>query len=159
MGQHSCTVANPHRAHGVALPIALLLLTLLLLLAVAAMRSASLGFIMAGNEQFRQNAFMASETGIEQAMAFGAFNPENTSVAVNGTVPGTSADTYRSTIVTQLQGAPQGAVFGSSWNAFSSYHFEIQSTGTSARNAAMVHVQGVAVIAPYSVVVTGAGGP
>ncbi len=144
---------------GVALPVALMLLTLLLLLAVAAIRSASLGFIMAGNEQFRQNAFVASETGIEQAMAFGTFNPDNTTAALNGTVPGTTADTYTTTIVTQLQGAPQGAVFGSSWNAFSTYHFEIQSTGASARNAATTHIQGVAIIAPYSVVITGPGGP
>jgi Tfp pilus assembly protein PilX len=149
-----------HRFHqGVALPVALMLLTLVLLLAVAAIRSASLGFIMAGNEQFRQNAFVASETGIEQAMAFGTFNPDNTTVALTGTVPGTTADTYTATVVTQLQGAPQGAVFGSSWNAFSTYHFEIQSTGTSARNAATTHIQGVAIIAPYSVVITGPGGP
>jgi Tfp pilus assembly protein PilX len=148
-----------HGTRGVALPVALMLLTLLLLLAVAAIRSSSLGFIMAGNEQFRQNAFVASETGIEEAMAFATFNPDNTTTSLTGTVPGAAADNYTVTVVTQLQGAAQGAVFGSSWNAFSTYHFEIQSTGTSARNAATTHVQGVAVIAPYSVVITGPGGP
>jgi hypothetical protein len=50
-------------------------------------------------------------------------------------------------------------VFGTSWNAFSTYHFEIQSTGTSARSASASHVQGVAVIAPNAVIITGPGGP
>ena len=45
-----------------------LLLAVILLLAIAGMRSAGVGFIMAGNEQYRQNAFAASETGIEQAL-------------------------------------------------------------------------------------------
>jgi hypothetical protein len=143
----------------VALPIALILLTLLLLLATAAMRSAGFGFIMAGNEQFRQSAFLAAETGIEQTYAMGTFNPENTMLSASGTVPGTTSDTYSTQVVTQLQGAPQGAVYGSSWNAFSTYHFEIRSTGKSARNATATNVQGVAVIAPSGVIITGAGGP
>ncbi len=143
---------------GVALPVALILLTLLLLLATAAMRSAGFGFIMAGNEQFRQSAFAAAETGIEQAYALGTFNPENSTVPLTGTVPGGS-DTYSATVVTQLQGAPQGAVYGSSMNAFSTYHFEVRSTGRSARSASDTHLQGVAVIAPAAIVVTGPGGP
>jgi len=144
---------------GVALPVALIVLTLLLLLATAAMRSAGFGFIMAGNEQFRQWAFVAAETGIEQTFALGAFNPENTNAPLSGTVPGTSNDTYATQVVTQLQGTPQGAVYGSSWNAFSTYHFEILSTGRAARNATDTHIQGVAVIAPAGVVITGPGGP
>ncbi len=146
-------------ARGLALPIALILLALLLLLATAAMRSAGFGFIMAGNEQFRQSAFVAAETGIEQAMAFGTFNPENTTVTLSGTVPNSTTDTYNTQVVTQMQGAPQGAVYGSSWNAFSTYHFEIRSTGQSVRNASSTNVQGVAVIAPAAIIVTGPGGP
>jgi hypothetical protein len=146
------------RSRGLALPVALLLLAVLLLLAAAAIRSSSFGFIMAGNEQFRENAFVASETGIEKAMGLGNFNPQNSTVTLQGPVSGT-ADQYAVSIVTQLQGVPQGVVFGTSWNAFSTYHFEIQSTGTSARSASASHVQGVAVIAPNAVIITGPGGP
>ena len=63
---HPASNRHVRPARGVALPVALILLTLLLLLATAAMRSAGFGFIMAGNEQFRQAAFAAAETGIEQ---------------------------------------------------------------------------------------------
>ena len=143
---------------GAALPIALILLTILMLLAVAGMRSAGLGFIMAGNEQFKQKAFAAAETGIEQATALGSFNPEVATAAMNGAVPNAATDTYQVTIATQLNGLPQGAIFGSSWNAFSTYHFEVQSTGASVRNSATTHNQGVAVIAPNSIIVNGAGG-
>ena len=155
----STRLFRPSAQHGAALPVALILLAILMLLAIAGMRSAGLGFIMAGNEQFRQKAFAAAEVGIEQATGLGTFNPENTTFAMTGTVPNTTTDTYRVAIQTQLSGAPQGAIYGSSWNAFSTYHFEIQSTGGSVRNAAMTHNQGVAVIAPNALIVTGAGGP
>lgn len=159
---HACRRHHPtpaRRQHGAALPVALILLTILMLLAVAGMRSAGLGFIMAGNEQYRQKAFTASEVGIEQATGLGTFNPENATFVMTGTVPEIASDTYRVVIQTQMNGAPQGAIFGSSWNAFSTYHFEVQSTGSSVRSAATTHNQGVAVIAPNSTVITGAGGP
>jgi Tfp pilus assembly protein PilX len=156
--QHTHRNRRFHAQYGAALPIALILLTILMLLAVAGMRSAGLGFIMAGNEQYKQKAFAAAEIGIEQATGLGSFNPEVATFALNGAVPNAATDTYQVSIVTQLNGLPQGAIFGSSWNAFSTYHFEVQSTGASVRNAATTHNQGVAVIAPNSIVVNGPGG-
>ncbi len=147
---HPTHTALPARSRGSALPIALILLATLTLLAVASMRSASMGFIMAGNEQFREKAFIASEVGIEQAMAFGTFNPSTATVALAGTVPNTPSDAYAANINNQLGGAAQGALWGSSWNSFSTFHFQIQSTGTSVRSAQTLHNQGVAIIAPYS---------
>jgi Tfp pilus assembly protein PilX len=146
------------RQLGAALPVALILLTILMLLAVAGMRSAGLGFIMAGNEQYRQKAFVAAEAGIERAVSLGTFNPESATATINGAVPNAATDTYVVNIQTQLSGQPQGAIFGSSWNAFSTFHFEVQSTGSSVRNATTTHNQGVAVIAPSSLIITGAGG-
>ena len=137
------------RNRGAALPIALILLTILMLLAVAGMRSAGMGFIMAGNEQYRQKAFVASEVGIEQGMAFGTFNPSTPTVQVAGTVPNTPTDAYATNIQSELNGQPQGALWGSSWNSFSTFHFEIQSTGASVRNASASNVQGIAVISPW----------
>ena len=140
------------------MPIALILLAILMLLAVAGMRSAGMGFIMAGNEQYRQKAFIASEVGIEQGMAFGTFNPSVPTVQVAGAVPNAPTDNYTTNIQRQLGGLPQGAIWGSSWNSFSTFHFEMQSTGTSVRSSQTLHDQGIAVIAPYSSTFTGAGG-
>lgn len=140
------TISRSQR--GAALIIGLVLLLVLTLLAVAGMNSASMEFIMAGNEQYRQNAFAAAEAGIEQAMATGDFNPANATIDMNGAVPD-SNDTWDAEIVTQLGGAPQGALWGNSWNSFSTYHFALTSTGASVRGASATNVQGVAVIAPW----------
>jgi hypothetical protein len=119
------------------------------------MNTASLDLIMAGNEQYRQNAFQAAESGIEHAVIFGSFNP---GVATEGPETHTVTDdrqtddvhdTYTTTITAQLGGLKQGAIWGNSWNSFATYHFEIVSTGTSIRNATATHTQGVAVLAPY----------
>src|SRR5256714_15463264 len=63
------------RQRGAALVVALLLLLVITLLAVAGMNSAAVEFVMAGNEQHRQNAFQAAETGIEQTIVTGGFLP------------------------------------------------------------------------------------
>ena len=140
------------RQRGAALVIGLILLLVLTLLAVSGMSSASLEFIMAGNEQYRANAFQASESGIEQSMILGSFNPGAAAQALNGA--NTATDLWTSTIRPQLNGAPLPAVWGFSWNSFSSYHFEIQSTGSSIRGGQALNFQGVAVIAPFDPSVT-----
>jgi hypothetical protein len=110
------------------------------------MSAASLEFIMAGNEQYRSNAFQSAEAGIEQSLTVGALNPGTPREDLAGVVGG---NPWTSSIFPQLGGAPQPAIWGSSWNSFSTYHFEIQSTGTSIRGAQALNAQGVAVIAPY----------
>ena len=132
---------------GAALVIGLILLLVLTLLAVSGMNSASLEFIMAGNEQYRANAFAAAETGIEQSIALGVFNPSGPAQALNGA--NTVNDLWASTVTPQLGGAPLPAIWGFSWNSFSSYHFEVQSTGSSTRGSQAINVQGIAVISPY----------
>ena len=136
-----------HQQRGAALVIGLILLLVLTLLAVSGMNSASLEFIMAGNEQYRANAFEAAETGIEQSISLGVFNPSAVAQPLNGA--NTATDLWTSTVTPQLNGAPLPAIWGFSWNSFSSYHFEVQSTGTSTRGAQAVNVQGVAVISPF----------
>jgi type IV pilus assembly protein PilX len=135
------------RQRGAALVIGLILLLVLTLLAVSGMNSASLEFVMAGNEQYRTNAFEAAEAGIEQSMSLGTFNPAAAAQALAGAP--TATDAWASTITPQLGGAPLPALWGNSWNSFSTYHFEIQSTGTSVRNATALNVQGIAVISPW----------
>ena len=135
------------RQQGAALVVGLLLLLVLTLLAVSGMNSASLEFIMAGNEQYRSNAFQAAEAGIEQTMSQGNFNPGALPQTLNGAP--TANDTWASAVTPQLLGVPLPALWGNSWNSFSTYHFEISSTGSSTRGARAINLQGVAVISPW----------
>jgi type IV pilus assembly protein PilX len=139
---------------GAALVIGLLLLLILTLLAISGMNTASLELVMAGNTQYQQNAFQAAETGIAQALVAAGFNPGDppqrlpaagtTLIADTG-----GSDAYVATVTPQLGGAAQPAMWGSSWDSFSTFHFETRSVGTSSRNATATNRQGVAVIAPH----------
>jgi len=139
--------ASPSHQRGAALVIGLVLLVVLTLLAVSGMNSASLEFVMAGNEQYRANAFQAAEAGIEQTLVLGAFNPGSPAQALNGA--NTATDAWAATVTPQLGGLPLPAIWGFSWNSFSTYHFEVQSIGTSTRGARAQNWQGIAVISPY----------
>jgi type IV pilus assembly protein PilX len=140
------------RQRGAALIVGLLLLLVVTLLAIAGMNTASVEFIMAGNEQYRSRAFQAAEAGIEQSLASGTFNPGTaTTQTVSGTVTidTKNHDNYTALIARALDGAAQPAIWGNSWNSFATYHFQIDSTGTSVRNSQSVNTQGVAVISPW----------
>ena len=138
------------RQRGAALVIGLILLLVLTVLAISGVNSASLEFFMVGNEQFRQNAFQAAETGIERAMVNGHFvvagAPTDTETITGNN---TAADAHSALIRKPLGNQPQPALWGNSWNAFSSYHFQIESTGQAVRSAQALNVQGVASIAPF----------
>ncbi len=140
------------RERGAALVVGMILLLVLTLLAVSGMNTASTELVMAGNEQYQENAFQAAETGIEQAMLNGAFNPGTAIESFPATdVPGTS-DTHTVNITPQPQpNFSHGPMWGNSLSSFSTYHFEIESQGQSAvRNATTIHTQGVVQIAPAS---------
>lgn len=144
---------------GAALVVGMLLLLVLTLLAISGMNTASLELAMAGNMQYHENAFRAAETGIEQAMVVGMFNPgdpaQRLPAADGQTTPvGGSGDHFFAMIEPQLDGDAQPAIWGSSWDSFSTYHFQIDSTGGSARNAVVTTTQGVAVIAPWDSTIT-----
>lgn len=143
----SVNIAPRTQQHGAALVIGLLLLLVLTILAVSGMNSASLEFVMAGNEQYRANAFSAAEAGIERTLDAGTFNPAVVTQNFNGAA--TATDNWASVVNTQLGGNPLPALWGNSWNSFATYHFEIISTGTAVRNATAINTQGVAIIAPW----------
>lgn len=143
----------PTRQRGAALVVGMLLLLVLTLLAISGMNTASLELVMAGNTQYYQNAFQAAETGIEHSLRNGAFNPgggvERFPASGSISIPGTeNRDAFVATVTPQLGGTAQPAMWGSSWDSFSTFHFEIESTGQSTRNALARNHQGVAVIAP-----------
>ena len=131
---------------GAALVIGLLLLLVLTLLAVSGMNSASLEFVMAGNEQYRTNAFQAAEAGVEQAFAVGTFNPGTAPAPVTGA--STATDSWRFSIISPLGGSAMGGSPGDSWASFATYHFEIQATGASTRGSNAADWQGVWMRAP-----------
>lgn len=139
----------PRQQQGAALVIGLILLLILTLLAVTGMNTASSELIMAGNEQFRQNAFQAAETGIEQAITVLATVPQTgtpvtvADVAVPGSEVGSTVDEYSTE--SQYMGDDLNLP-GFSAGKFVGFHYQITSTGTSARNANARNRQGAFVI-------------
>ena len=127
----SRSIASKHAQRGAALVVGMLLLLVLTLLAISGMNTASLELAMAGNMQYHENAFQAAETGVEQAMVLGAFNPseapERLPATDGETTPlGSAGDAFFATITPQLDGAAQPAIWGASWDSFSTYHFEVR---------------------------------
>lgn len=139
------------RERGAALVVGMILLLVLTLLAVSGMNTASTELVMAGNEQYQENAFQAAEMGIEQGLRNGSFNPGTALEAIPATVvPGTMNDTYAGSITPQPGvNVRHGAMWGNRLDSFSTFHFEVQSQGQSLRNATTTHTQGLFVIAPY----------
>jgi len=134
---------------GAALAVSLIFLLVLTMLAVSGMSSATLELMMAGNEQYRQSAFQAAETGIADTVSTGVFNPSAATVQRTGIAVGTIA-TFDASLAPELGGAAQPAIWGNRWDSFATYHFLIQSNGhAGARNAAANTSQGIAVLAPW----------
>jgi Tfp pilus assembly protein PilX len=142
---------------GAALVVGMILLLILTLLAISGMSTSTTELVMAGNEQFQENAFQAAETGIERTIATGAFDAAAEVVGARITLPsadaGCMADptdvtrcpTYQATVRPRGSSPPPP---GYSLDQFSAENFEIQSLGTSVRDATDTHVQGLFLIVP-----------
>ena len=154
--QHKFSLQHAARARrqgGAALVVGMILLMVLTLLAISGMTGATMELQMAGNAQYSENAFQAAETGVEEALREARVNGTNTSnvdpektVLVTGTT-----DHYK--IITLhdpdngVTKVPSGGFSMGVGKGFSAYHFDITSTGTSARSATQTHVQGFYVVA------------
>lgn len=150
MPRTSFRLRASHRQAGAALVIGLLLLLVLTILAVSGVNSTSLNLVMAGNTQFAQNAFQSAETGIERSMAGNDFNPDPTLDPETLTNDEAEKDETCFTAVSEVQvcGMPQPALPGSSQDSYSTFHFEIDSTGCAKRAASARNIQALALIAP-----------
>jgi type IV pilus assembly protein PilX len=140
------TTSSQRKQQGAALVIGLVLLVILTLLAITGMNTSTTELIMAGNEQFRQKAFQASETGRENALRRLATVPTDGKVITvpeKAVVDG-AAETYTTT--SQYIGEDQD-IAGYKVGAFVGNHYVVTSTGRSSRNAAADHEQGAFVIA------------
>lgn len=132
---------------GAALVVGLILLVALTLLALTSVNTASLDLIMAGNTQYQQKAFNASEAGIEQAWQLNdqfQTDPAAQPAAVSGTVAGTDDD-YEYAVRVQYNGVPKDPPPGSrtSIATYDAIYFEITSEGSSGRGSAATHMQRV----------------
>jgi type IV pilus assembly protein PilX len=135
------------KQRGAALVIGLVLLAILTLLAITGMNTSTTELIMAGNEQFRQNASQAAETGRENAVKVLPTIPTdpNNPVTVPET-PITTGSSDRWTTTTTFIGTDSD-IAGYKAGAFIGNHYMITSTGLSSRNAQADQEQGAFVVA------------
>lgn len=132
-----------HQA-GAALIVSLILLMVLTVLAVSTMRTASLGLLMAGNAQFRENAFRLAQSGIDEVVRgnerVGAGDCPAAAPDPAVEVPGL-AGRY----VTEVCYRGESITPGNSFPRIPTYNYEVTSTGlTDARDARASLVQGYA---------------
>jgi hypothetical protein len=133
-----------------------MLLLIVTLLGVAGLAAASLELRMSGNFQYQDRAFQAAEFAIEQALHS---EPLSTAITfssprtfpasgVEALVPGSATDTYSYRLYFDSSAGgtpvPRGSEGGTAQIA---YHFVIEGTGRSSRDAEATHTQGFYVIA------------
>jgi len=68
------TMTQIKRQQGAALVVGLIMLVVITVLAISGMNTATTELAMARNDQNYENAFQAAETGLENALAQGAFD-------------------------------------------------------------------------------------
>ena len=132
----------------------MILLMVLTLLAISGMNSATLELQMAGNAQYSENAFQASEDGIEAALRDAQRQGVNTAERRPGKDRGSARRHDR-----QIQDpdaahpdngvtkVPSGGFSMGVGKGFNAYHFDVTSTGASSRSATQTHVQSFYVVA------------
>ena len=134
----------PSRQRGAALVVGLIMLVMLTLLAVSGMNSASVELVMAGNEQYRHQAFQASGTGIERALTVLASVPQT---KLPTDVPERTVEGTKDTYLTSSQYLGDDLDLpGFSSGKFIGFHYQISSTGRSARGAQSQQIQGAFII-------------
>jgi type IV pilus assembly protein PilX len=138
--------SSPRKQQGAALVIGLVLLTILTLLAITGMNTSTTELIMAGNEQYRQKAFLAAETGRENALRRLASIPTDGSKI---TVPAKTVMTGQPEkyVTTSQYIGEDGDIAGFAVGAFVGNHYVVTSSGTSSRNAVANQEQGAFVVA------------
>ena len=136
---------------GVALIVALLLLTVLTVISASAMNTATRQLAMSRSLSSYGQAFQAAETGIALALSQGNFSVDST-----GSVPPTPLDGGTASTeakITYLEATPvPNAAFslGEGSAGLQAFHFEILAMGMGPRNANSAHTQGFYVLGPAS---------
>lgn len=161
MSTMTCSRAQQH---GAALIVGLVLLMVLTVLAISAMRTATLDLTMAGNTQFRENAFQLAESGIQATMRqveAGTIDLNNPAVAPDCPPPPVPPQNTWDDVTLPWNGAVAVPALGgryemrlchegdttyrlqNSAGLFRQLHYRIESRGrTDQRNAEAIHAQG-----------------
>lgn len=145
------TPAASAEERGVVLVMALLLLTVLTVIATSAMNTATRQLAMARTLTAHDQAFQAAETGIDLALALG-----NHSVASPGAIAPMSLNDGAATTeaaIAYLEATPvPDAAFslGGGPSGLTAFHFEITAVGTGPGNSRAVLTQGFYVLGPGS---------
>lgn len=145
---------NRMQQRGAALVIGLILLAVITLLAVVGMNISNTELASATSEQLRLRAFNAAETGLEARLQTLGDDATTTSVPDErdtvgvenspiNSFTGAAADTY--TTVTTYHGEG-GMLSRFSSSVFLGFHYSVESTGSSVRNAESVHTAGAVLI-------------
>jgi hypothetical protein len=132
---------------GAALIVGLVMLAIITLLAITAMNTSSTELIMAGNEQFRERAFQASEAGLEQAardLALVGQDKTKPKEVPNVAMVLQTEDKF--TTKSNYVGVDDD-IPGFSSNQFAGFHYRVESTGVSRRNSSELHMMGAYVLA------------
>ena len=136
--------SRSRRQSGAALIVSLSLLMVLTVLAVSTMRTASQGLLMAGNAQFRENAFRLAQSGID-AVVRGNERVGAGDCPAAASDPAVDIDEMGGRYVTAVCYRGESITPGNSFPRFPTYNYEVTSTGlTDAREARASLVQGYA---------------
>jgi type IV pilus assembly protein PilX len=137
------------RQDGAALIVGLILLLVLTILAVSGVITSTLELRMVGNTQLQERAFQAAEVAVEDALANSLLS---TSVPViQPSIPNPDSPDDQYAFQLQFVGqAPLGTGMTgfSIGTSFTSYHFQVDTTGTAPGNALAQHVQSFYIVGP-----------
>jgi hypothetical protein len=134
-----------HGQRGAVLIISLVLLMVLTILAISTMRTASLGLLMAGNTQYRQNAWQLAQTGIDTILRAG--DPA-TSDDCDTAAPGAPVviDALGGNYTTMVCFRGESMTPGNSITRVPTFNYEVHADGTTEQRGARARlVQGFAV--------------
>ena len=134
---------------GVALVVALVLLTAVTVIATSAMSTATLQIAMAGNVTAYDLAFQAAASGIDLAIARGEFSVESPGALPPTRLGDGGAATEAAIVFVESTPVPDAAFsLGEGFAGLRAFHFEITAVGTGPRNAVSTQRQGFYVLGP-----------
>jgi Tfp pilus assembly protein PilX len=134
-----------HGQRGAVLIISLVLLMVLTILAISTMRTASLGLLMAGNVQYRQNAWQLAQAGIDNILRAG--DPALTeSCATAVAAAPVAIDELGGSYTTTVCYRGESMTPGNSITRVPTFNYEVQADGTTEQRGARARlVQGFAI--------------
>lgn len=142
MAMHALKI---HGQRGAVLIISLVLLMVLTILAISTMRTASLGLLMAGNTQYRENAWQLAQTGIDTILHSGdpATNIDcNTATADAPVTIEALGGRYTTTVCYRGESITPG----NSITRVPTFNYEVRADGSTEQRGARARlVQGFAV--------------